>query len=82
MARTGRLVVVEEGPPLGGYAAEVVAIATELCGPIHARRVTMPDLPLPFSPPLETSALPSASAVAEAATALVEGRAPLAGKPA
>src|SRR5205814_3354281 len=26
-ARTGRLVVVEDAPPLGGYAAEVVAVA-------------------------------------------------------
>jgi pyruvate/2-oxoglutarate/acetoin dehydrogenase E1 component len=79
VARTRRLVVAEEGPPLGGYAAEVVAIATELCGPVHAQRVTMPDLPLPFSPPLESAALPSAARIAAAATALVEGRSPLVG---
>ena len=34
VARTGRLVVAEEGPPLGGYAAEVVAVAVEMCGPV------------------------------------------------
>jgi pyruvate/2-oxoglutarate/acetoin dehydrogenase E1 component len=70
--RTGRLVVVEEGPPTGGYAAEVVAAAVELAGPLAARRVTMPDLPIPFSPPLEDAARPSPGAVAEAARGLVE----------
>ena len=36
-------------------------------------------LPLPFSPPLESAALPSAARIAAAATALVEGRPPLVG---
>jgi pyruvate/2-oxoglutarate/acetoin dehydrogenase E1 component len=71
VARTGRLVVVEEGPPTGGYAAEVISAAVELVGPIRARRVTMPDLPVAFSPPLEDRAIPSAWDVVEAATALV-----------
>jgi acetoin:2,6-dichlorophenolindophenol oxidoreductase subunit beta len=71
VARTGRLVVVEEGAPTGGYAAEVISAAVELVGPIRARRVTMPDLPVAFSPPLEDRAIPSAWDVVEAATALV-----------
>jgi acetoin:2,6-dichlorophenolindophenol oxidoreductase subunit beta len=71
VARTGRLVVIEEGPPTGGYAAEVISAAVELVGPIKARRVTMPDLPVPYSPPLEDRAIPSAWDVVEAATALV-----------
>jgi acetoin:2,6-dichlorophenolindophenol oxidoreductase subunit beta len=66
VARTRHLVVVEEGPPLGGYAAEVLAAAVELVGPIVARRVTMPDIPIPFSPPLETNTLPNAAQVAAA----------------
>jgi pyruvate/2-oxoglutarate/acetoin dehydrogenase E1 component len=69
--RTGRLVVVEEGPPLGGYSAEVVAAAVERAGPLAARRVTMPDLPIPFSPSLEDAALPSAETVARAVRELV-----------
>jgi acetoin:2,6-dichlorophenolindophenol oxidoreductase subunit beta len=69
-ARTGRLVVVEEGPPSGGYAAEVVAAAVERVGALAARRVTMPDLPIPFSAPLEDWALPDAGAVARAAREL------------
>jgi pyruvate/2-oxoglutarate/acetoin dehydrogenase E1 component len=69
-ARTGRLVVVEEGPPMGGYAADVVALAVELAGPIRAKRVSMPDIPIPFSAPLEDWARPSATKVADAARAL------------
>jgi pyruvate/2-oxoglutarate/acetoin dehydrogenase E1 component len=70
-ARTGRLVVVEEGPPTGGYAADVVALAVELAGPIRAKRVSMPDIPIPFSAPLEDWARPSATSVAAAARELV-----------
>lgn len=73
-ARTGRLVVVEEGPPMGGYAAEVVAAAVELAGPIAAHRVTMPDIPVPFSPPLESSVLPNVAQVTQAARMLVENQ--------
>jgi len=71
VARTRRLVVVEEGPPQGGYAAEVVAIAVEAAGPIAARRVTMPDLPIPFAPTLEKTALPDSANVTAAARTLV-----------
>jgi pyruvate/2-oxoglutarate/acetoin dehydrogenase E1 component len=73
VARTKRLVVVEEGPPQGGYAAEVVALAVECAGPVAARRVTMPDLPIPFAPSLEKAALPDAQRVAAAARALTGG---------
>jgi pyruvate/2-oxoglutarate/acetoin dehydrogenase E1 component len=70
VSRTGRLVVVEEGPPTGGYAADVIASAVERVGPLAARRVTMPDLPIPFASTLEDAALPSAEAVAAAARTL------------
>ncbi len=71
VTRTGHLVVVEEGPPQGGYAAEVVALAVEAAGPIAARRVTMPDLPMPFAPTLEAAARPDAEGIAAAARELV-----------
>jgi acetoin:2,6-dichlorophenolindophenol oxidoreductase subunit beta len=70
VSRTRRLVVVEEGPPTGGYAADVVASAVERVGPLAVRRVTMPDLPIPFARTLEDAALPSADAVAAAARSL------------
>lgn len=65
-ARTGRLVVVEDGPPLGGYAAEVVAVAVE-AAPVRVRRVTSPDLPVPFSPELEDAHFASTEQIADAA---------------
>jgi pyruvate/2-oxoglutarate/acetoin dehydrogenase E1 component len=71
-ARTGRLVVVEDGPPIGGYAGEVLAVAAEEAGPVNVRRVTMPDIPVPFSPALEDAVLPSASQIVQAARSLCE----------
>jgi pyruvate dehydrogenase E1 component beta subunit len=73
VTHTRRLVAVEEGPPQGGYAAEVIALALEEAGPIAARRVTMPGLPIPFAPTLEKVALPDSDDVAAAARALVGG---------
>ena len=70
-ARTGRLVVVEDGPPLGGYAGEVVAAAAE-AGPVRASRVAMPDLPLPASMSLEDAALTSVEEIVRAACALAD----------
>jgi pyruvate/2-oxoglutarate/acetoin dehydrogenase E1 component len=62
VARTGRLVCVEEGPRTGGVGAEIAARVAEsayqyLDAPI--RRVAAADVPIPFSPPLEKAALPS-----------------------
>ena len=71
--QTGRLVVIEEGPPMGGYSAEVVSSVAEQVGPVNVTRVTMPDLPLPFSPPLEDWALPGAERIAAAAKSVVAG---------
>lgn len=65
-ARTGRLVVVEEGPPTGGYASEVISAVAEWVNPLAVRRVTMPDLPLPFSGVLEDAVLPGPADVVEA----------------
>ena len=72
--RTGRLVVVEDGPPLGGYAAEVVAVAAE-AGPVRSARVSMPDLPLPASMALEDSVLTNVEEIVRAADGLVEAQA-------
>lgn len=69
-ARTRRLVVVEEGPPNGGYASEVISAAAEHVSPLAVRRVTMPDLPLPFSGVLEDSAIPKPADVVAAVRAL------------
>lgn len=63
--KTNRVLVVEEGPKTGGWAGEILAIATEegLGSLDDAWRLTMPDLPLPYSPPLEKSVLPDGGAI-------------------
>jgi pyruvate/2-oxoglutarate/acetoin dehydrogenase E1 component len=65
--RTNRLLVVEEGPRTGGWAGEVMAVVTEnLLGDLDdAWRLGMPDLPLPYSPPLEKAAIPDSDAIVE-----------------
>lgn len=71
-AKTGRLVVVEEGSPVGGYASEVISAVVERVGLVRASRVSMPDLPIPFSGILEDAALPSAARVVAAAKSLLD----------
>ena len=55
VARTNRLVVVEEGPRTGGWSAQVLAEVTEhgLDELDTAWRMATPDHPIPYSPPLE-----------------------------
>jgi pyruvate/2-oxoglutarate/acetoin dehydrogenase E1 component len=66
VARTSRLVVVEEGPRTGGWAGEVLAVAVEegLGDLDDAWRIATPDSPIPYSPPLEDAHLPNASRIA------------------
>jgi len=62
--RTGRLVVVDEGPLFASWCAELVAAVVErVPGLAHAQRLGSPDRPLPFSPVLEDAALPSSQDV-------------------
>jgi pyruvate/2-oxoglutarate/acetoin dehydrogenase E1 component len=70
--RTGRLIVVEDGPPTGGYAAEVVAVACENVPGLTARRLCTPHLPVAFSPPLEDAMFPTAERIAAEARSLCE----------
>ena len=52
--RTNRLLVVEEGPRTGGWAADVVPEMAEhaLADIDDVWRLAMPDVPLAYSPPL------------------------------
>jgi len=63
--KTGRVVVVEEGPLTGGWAGEVLALVTErgLGDLDDAWRITTPDSPIPYSPPLEDAHLPGADRI-------------------
>jgi pyruvate/2-oxoglutarate/acetoin dehydrogenase E1 component len=66
--KTNRLIVVEEGPRTGGWAGELLAtVAEEGLGDLDdIRRITTPDHPIPYSPPLEDAFIPGAEAIAEA----------------
>jgi pyruvate/2-oxoglutarate/acetoin dehydrogenase E1 component len=56
---TRTLIVIEDGPPLDGYSAAVLALAMKRAPGVRARAVTTADNPIPFSPLLEDSLLPS-----------------------
>lgn len=80
VAKTGRLVVVEENPLTGGWGNEIAAhVAGELFGELAAPvlRIACPDVPVPFNPKLEQRYLPSAQYVESQVSALLEhGRLP------
>jgi acetoin:2,6-dichlorophenolindophenol oxidoreductase subunit beta len=60
VAKTNRIVVIEEGPRTGGWAGEVLARVTEeaLEHLDDAWRITTADHPIPYSPSLEDAFLP------------------------
>ncbi len=71
--KTGKVLVVHEDTRTGGIAGEIAAIINEevfeyLDGPVL--RVTAPDTPVPFSPPLEEFFLPNKEKILDAARRL------------
>jgi pyruvate/2-oxoglutarate/acetoin dehydrogenase E1 component len=76
LARSGRLVVVEEGPLTGGWGAEVAAQAqqqywAQLRGPIH--RVAARDGIIPSTRVLEDLALPGKETIVAAVVEMLGG---------
>ncbi len=74
VGKTGRLVIVDYAHRTCGAAAEIAAIVAEegfhlLKKPI--RRVTTPDVPIPFSPALERPLYPNKDSIAAAARSLM-----------
>ena len=67
VSKTSRLVVVEEGPRTGGWAAEVVARVSEaaLDQLDDLWRITTADAPIPYSPTLEDAFLPAPDVIVE-----------------
>jgi pyruvate dehydrogenase E1 component beta subunit len=68
VAKTSRLVTVEENPRLGGWGAEVASIVADeamydLDAPIV--RITTPHIPLASAPVLEDMAIPSVEKIVE-----------------
>ena len=67
---TSKVILLHEDTLTGGLAGELSARITEkifeyLDGPVL--RITAPDTPVPYSPPLEEAFLPNASKVIEKA---------------
>jgi pyruvate dehydrogenase E1 component beta subunit len=72
--KTHRAVIVHEAPKTGGFGGEVAAILAEeafdyLDAPIA--RVAAPDIPIPFSPPMEQFYIPSEERIIEAVKGLL-----------
>ncbi len=72
--KTGKVLVAHEATRSCGVGAEVAAIVTEqafedLDAPV--RRLTAPDVPIPFSPPLEQAVLPQLDDMKEACRELL-----------
>jgi pyruvate dehydrogenase E1 component beta subunit len=68
VAKTSRLVTVEENPRLGGWGAEIASIVADeamydLDAPIV--RITTPHIPLPSASTLEDMAIPSVDRIVE-----------------
>jgi len=75
VAKTGRAIVLHEAPRTGGFGGEIAATIGEkafeyLEAPVV--RVTAPDTPVPYSPPLEEFYVPGKAAVLEASRKLLD----------
>jgi len=74
--KTTRAVVVEEGPRSGGWSAEIAATLAETCSDYltaPVARVASPDIPVPFSPPMENLYRPDSDRIAAAARKALRG---------
>jgi len=72
--RTGRLVVADEDYLSYGVSGEIVATVAEsgVAFKSPPRRVAFPDIPIPFSRPMERGVLPFANKIAKAARSTLE----------
>ena len=67
LAKTGRLVIVEESPKRNGVGAEIAATLAEEAMDLFVaplKRVAAPNTPAPFSPPMEKFYVPSVERIA------------------
>ena len=76
VTRTGRAVVVSEGPLTGGVAAELAARISEECfdyleDPVV--RIAGEDIPIPVSPGLESASIPTAALIADTVRRMLRG---------
>jgi pyruvate dehydrogenase E1 component beta subunit len=71
--KTGRLLIVEENHERGGWGAQLAAdVSREAFGYLDqpVRRLSTPDVPIPFSPPLEALLVPDEMRIREEVLAI------------
>ncbi len=72
--KTGRVLIVEEGPKTGGVGAEIAAEIMERLGEhllAPVARVASADVPVPFTPILEDAYRPDVARIIEAVRAVI-----------
>lgn len=74
VAKTHKVLIVDEGHLRGGAAAEIAAVIADkgfdsLDAPV--KRCTAPDVPVPFSPPMEQFVVPNEAKIVSAVKELV-----------
>jgi pyruvate/2-oxoglutarate/acetoin dehydrogenase E1 component len=75
VSKTSKAIVLHEDTHTGGFGGEIAAtIAEEAFEDLDAplKRITAPDTPVPFSPPLEKAFIPQVEGVAAGIKELAE----------
>lgn len=78
VGKTGRLLIVDEDYLSFGLSGEIAAVVAEnmdriaLAAPV--RRLAVPDVPIPYSRPLEQAVIPSVTRIVEACCELVDAK--------
>jgi acetoin:2,6-dichlorophenolindophenol oxidoreductase subunit beta len=70
-ARTGRVLVVQEGVGAAGFGAEVAATIAEHAAGARIRRLASPRIPVPFAPTLEEACFVRPAMIVAAARELL-----------
>ena len=73
VSKTGRVVLVDEARRTCGATSEIAATLAERC--FHSLKapiliLAVPDVPVPFSPPLESAVIPNSARIMQAARSL------------
>jgi len=76
VARTGRLLIADEDYLSYGLSGEIAAIVAEHLDTLRmkapVRRLAVPDVPIPFSRPLENFVIPQVDTIAASVRALMQ----------
>jgi pyruvate/2-oxoglutarate/acetoin dehydrogenase E1 component len=70
--KTGRALIVEEGPITGGVGAEIAAGIAERWPSVRVTRVASPDVPVPFTPVLENAYRPDVRRISTGVRKILE----------